>query len=197
MPFIRKLGPTDLNRLKNHFARLDHDDRYLRFGHQISDSAMNDYLERIDWGRAIVLGYLDNGALRGAVEIVPFGRDAPEGAELALTVEKPWRGTGVGYELCRNALILACNRYIRDVTMMCLAENVPMQRIARKLRGRVTRMDSEVESRVVLPRPTPWSIMQEALVAGAAVVGEVADQWTIRGASNEPAAPAEGDRSAA
>ncbi len=197
MPFIRKLGPTDLNRLKDHFARLDYNDRYLRFGHQISDSAVNDYLERIDWTQAIVLGQLENGVLRGAVEIVPFGSSVPEKAELALTVEKPWRGAGVGRELCRNALILACNRGIHDVMMICLAENVPMQRIARKLNGRVMRLDGEIESRVILPRPGPWSLLQEGLMGSAAIVGEVADQWATRQVSNECGAPAADDRSAA
>jgi len=53
--------------------------------------------------------------------------------------------------------------------MICLAENVRMQRIAAKLDARVVHRAGEVEGRVLLPRPSPWSLMQEAVITTGAV----------------------------
>lgn len=177
MSFIRRLGDCDRALVKAHYRRLNGEDRFLRFGHGVSGAAIEHYIDGIDWGRAIVLGYVEAGELRGVVEVMPLsdGYFARE-AELALTVQRPWRNQGLGTELCRRALVLACNRSIREVAMICLAENVPMQRIAERLKARVVRRDGEVESRLLLPDPTPWSILQESLISGAAIMGVVSDQ---------------------
>lgn len=177
MPFVRKLTGADLPRLKDHYDRLDADDRYLRFGHHMGTDAVHGYLDGIDFGDTVLMGQVEGDAVHAMVEVVPLTDGWTRTGELALTVEKPWRGRGIGTELCRRALVLACNRRIREVAMICLTENVQMQRIAAKLDGRVLRRDGEVESRVILPRPSPWSLMQEAVITGGAALGTFVDQF--------------------
>ncbi len=187
MPFIRKLSSADLPALKAHHARLDGDDRYLRFGHHVSDTALHRYLDAIAWADAILMGHFEAGRLRAVVEIVPLNDGWERAAELALTVETPWRGRGLGTELCRRALVLACNRRIREVAMICLAENVRMQRLAAKLDARVVHRAGEVEGRVILPRPSPWSLLQEAVITSGALAAGLLEP-------SEPGATRPGER---
>lgn len=177
MGFIRRLGLGDRALVKAHYARLGSGDRYLRFGHGLSDHAVDAYVEGIDWFRTIVLGYVDGGVLRGVVEIVPAGPGpwALGSGELALTVERPWRNQGVGTELCRCALVLACNRHLRDIVMVCLTENVPMRRLAARLNAVVHHHAGDMESRLLLPAPTPWSFVGESLISSAAAAGYLLD----------------------
>jgi GNAT superfamily N-acetyltransferase len=197
MPFIRRLLPTDLPRVKDHFARLDADDRYLRFGHGMSSDAVARYLDGIDWLDTILLGHMDGGEIRGLVEVVPLTTGLARLGELALTVERTWRGRGLGTELCRRALVLACNRSIREVAMICLAENVPMQRIAARLDGRVLHRNGGIESRVQLPRPSPWSLIQEVVMSGGEAVGGLTDQWATGNAEIAESPPPHSRRPAA
>jgi len=189
MPFIRKLSSADLPALKAHHARLDGDDRYLRFGHHLSDTALERYLDGIDWADCILMGHIDGGRLRAVVEIVPLSDGWERTAELALTVEKPWRGQGLGTELCRRALVLACNRHIREVAMICLAENVRMQRLAAKLDARVLSRHGEVEGRVLLPRPSPWSLLQEGVITTGAFAAGLLEPVGAGGARPGERAP--------
>ncbi|RDD61277.1 GNAT family N-acetyltransferase [Ferruginivarius sediminum] len=132
---------------------------------------------------------MDGGELRGLAEVVPLTAGFARLGELALTVERPWRGRGLGTDLCRRSLILACNRNIREVAMICLAENVPMQRIAARLDGRVLHRNGDVESRVQLPRPSPWSLMQEVVMASGETIGSLSDQWAAGGAETSENPP--------
>ena len=177
MPYIRKLTPADRPAIRAHLARLDPESRRRRFGYPITPEAAAGHADKLDFADTILLGRIDGGALRGVAEVVPAGTSGVTG-ELGLSVEPSWRGQGLGTELTRRAFTVATNRHLRRVIVMCVADNVPMQRIARKLGGFVLTHGQEIELAVDLPHPSAWSVAQENAIHGGGFLGAAFDQWS-------------------
>lgn len=180
MPWVRRLTPADTPALRSHFRRLDADSRHQRFMGQQGDAAIDEFIDRMTWLGALRLGWMESGRLRAVVELLPERRPLdgcrPPNLELALTVERPWQGRGIGSELVRRALLAARNCHYREVEMVCLADNVRMQRIARKMAAQILRQDGESRGRIRLVPGNPLSMWQEALSVGASLVNGAADQ---------------------
>ena len=161
---VRRLVGADRDRLQAHLLRLDAGDRRLRFGGHASDERVRAYCAGLDWSRSVVLGHLVAGELRAAGELrLIDGTRRPRAAEIAVSVEAPFRGRGLGTELCRRLVVRARNRFVGKVHMLCLLDNRHVQRIARGLGGALTFHPGEVEAEVGLPWPAPPSVAEEWL----------------------------------
>ena len=163
---FRRLAPGERGRLlPEHFLRLDGEDRRRRFGGHASDERVRAYGARLERhpGDAVVLGGFVAGALRAVGELKPIGGAWPRAAELAVSVEQPFRGCGLGTELCRRLVVRARNRFVARVHMLCLLDNRPVQRIARGLGGALHFHPGEVEAELQPPWPDPISALEEWL----------------------------------
>jgi len=160
---IRRLLPSERDLLPGHFLRLSADDRHLRFGGHTDGDRVRAYCARLDRPLAVVLGYLVDGVPRAVGKLKPIAGTLPPAAELAVSVEAPFRGRGVGTELCRRLLVRARNRLIARVHMLCLLDNRSVQGIARGLGGALAFHPGEVEAEIGLPRPQPFSLAEEWL----------------------------------
>ena len=126
---VRALSPLERDALERHFLQLDAQDRRLRFGVPLADSAVRSYVGRIDFEHDGVLGVSND-----ALEIVGAGHLARTGrhAELGVSVLPGYRGRGVGGELLARAHLHARNWGVRALLMHCLSENGAMMHLARK-----------------------------------------------------------------
>jgi RimJ/RimL family protein N-acetyltransferase len=115
--------------------------------------------------------------LRGLAQLAWTEMLWPREAELATSVEPAWRGRGVGSTLVARALRTARNRGIRRITLVCLAENAPMLRIARKLESEIEFSDELRIGHIDPGLPDPGSLMEEWLEDGAAFVETLALGW--------------------
>ncbi|MBP2299474.1 GNAT family N-acetyltransferase [Azospirillum picis] len=166
MPVIRKIMPTELRLYREHLLRLDRVDRYARFTGTLSDDAVKRHCAAIDWGRTVLLGVFADGTLRGAVELCGDRILWPNQAEIGVSIEKAMQGQGVGSTLVRRILTVARNRGIRQVHMMCLADNVRMRALARRFGGRLALDGGEITAQFELPPPNQFSIALETLEDG-------------------------------
>jgi hypothetical protein len=103
--------------------------------------------------------------LRAAAELRPLARTGE--AEAALSVERGWQSRGVGAALLERVLLVARNRQIKHLHMICLAENRRVQQLARKFDAELTFQSGSVVADLIAARPTPVSLMRE-LVADSA-----------------------------
>src|SRR3954465_15816574 len=104
MACIRKLLPAEAAQLVRHLLALTPPERRMRFQGAVSDYAIERRVRRLDWFRTVVVGYVVAGRLRGVAEVC-FERSLwPREAEIAVTVETPWQGRGVGTALTRRAV---------------------------------------------------------------------------------------------
>lgn len=166
---IRKLWPSERELLSDHLLRLGPNDRRMRFCGATKDEFIERYCQRIDWQKATIIGYFDDGVLRGAAELAPTEDTWQRKAELALTVERRYQNRGIGTELLRMALVMARNRFIQTVYMICLLDNVKMQRVATKCDAQLITHPGEVEGQISPPWPSALSLVEEAMAEGHAL----------------------------
>ena len=126
---IRELTRLDSASLQQHLVALGPEDRRLRFGIPIGDSAVRAYVARIDFGRDAVFGVLDDELrLAGAAHLAR----EPGHAELGVSVLPGHRGRGLGGALLARAHMHARNWGVKALFMHCLTENSTMMHLARK-----------------------------------------------------------------
>jgi GNAT superfamily N-acetyltransferase len=166
MTYYRKLFRFDAAAFEAHLLRLDAADRRARFAANASDAAIADYVARIDWPSACLLGCFDGTALCAVAELHADAAAFPRGGEFAVTVAPAWRDRGIGTELLRRTIVLARNRMIGRLRMICLVDNRPMRRMAGKFRGRLDFEDGQVWARLAVPFPDALSLLAESFDDG-------------------------------
>lgn len=187
MTTIRPLLPSELPLVRAHYLRLEREDRSLRFCGQVGDAAIEGHCDGLDWSRAYLIGCFVEGALRGVAELQLERPLLPRFAELAVSVEKPWQKRGLGTRLLRRALVIARNRNVPKLIMLCLLDNVPMQQIARKFADELRIKEGEVEVDVRLPVPTPASLWEEAVSTCFGLIGTWLDRARLGPPANDSA----------
>jgi len=182
---VRRLWPAERSLLAAHLHRLDACDRRMRFCAPVSDAAIDRYVQAVDWLSSDVVGCFVAGELRGAAELVRMPGAGVPAAEASVSVERPFRGHGLGSALVGRLLLIARNRFVRRVEMLCLAENAMMRRIARRHGGTVLSENGQVASRIATPPPSPTSVLEEA-TAESTALARVAFDLAAPAARPEP-----------
>ncbi len=162
---VRRLWSSETELYRQHLLRLDAESRRNRFGGAVSGEFIQRYAEPAALNGAVIYGFFVDGVLRGAAELRPLARAGE--AEAALSVEREWQSRGVGTALLERVLLVARNRQIKHLHMICLAENRRVQQLARKFDAELTFQSGSVVADVIAARPTPVSLMRE-LVADSA-----------------------------
>ena len=132
----------------------------MRFGLPTSDNIMREYVQRIDLRTDYILALIDGDLDVVAAAHIARARD-DDLAEFALSVDREWRGCGVGCELFDRTVLWARNRGIRQAIVYCLYENQAMRHIARKAGVQMTVGAGEIEGRLELLPATPLSFLAE------------------------------------
>lgn len=189
---IRRIWPSERDKLRAHLLRLDAEDRVLRFGGYSSDAQIEAYCRELDWHRAVVIGYLVEGELRGVGELKPLTGRWPRAAEVALSVERPFQNRGIGTELLRRLLAIARNRGLDTLCMVCLLENRKVVRMVRKLGGSLSFEQGEVEARLALPWPDHRTLLLELLDEAGAVLAVLYGRESQATAGERPTSAAIG-----
>ena len=146
----------------------------MRFHGSIGDHAIERYCREIGWFSSFIVGYFVEGRLRGAAQLALDRPWWPRLAELAITVEFPWQGRGVGTELARRSVTIARNRGATHLVLTCLAENQAMRQIAKKLGGALHFDPCTVAADVALRSPTAFTLLDEMLVDSSAAIAPMA-----------------------
>jgi len=158
---IRKLWVGEADKYRDHLLRLDPDSRRNRFGGAVSGEFIQNFVTMTLSLDAVVHGFFVDGVLRGSGEMRSLGETAPDEAEVAFSIEKPWQSHGVGTLLLERTLLAARNRGIKLLHMTCLADNRRMQQLARKFDAELTFDFGSVIGEVEAPFPTPMSMLRE------------------------------------
>jgi ribosomal protein S18 acetylase RimI-like enzyme len=166
---FRKLWPQDADALAAHLLRLDPQQRSFRFGRAVSDDWVAGYAAATNWFSSVILGCWIAGELRGVGEIKLLDHGWPRSAEAALSVERRFEGRGIGSELFQRGLLIARNRGIGRVSMLCQPENLRVQRIVRKAQPRLDYNGDQIECEIDLGPATALSIAAELYDEGCAL----------------------------
>jgi GNAT superfamily N-acetyltransferase len=121
----RRLHRGEKQLLLGHLRRLSEEDLYERFLTRVAGDDLMAHVNR-DKPAHEAIGWFSKGMLRGVIEIF-YGDD---GAEAALSVERKWRGQGIGSELVRRALSFARDKGVTNLSILGRHGNYPLLAIA-------------------------------------------------------------------
>jgi GNAT superfamily N-acetyltransferase len=148
---IRRLWPIEPDRVRAHLLRLDPESRRWRFGGLVGPAQIKAHCAGLGAAGAVLFGYVEDGRVRGLGELLPTGDGDERAAELAVSVERRWRNQGIGTRLLRRLIGAARNRLITRLYMICLIDNDPMLRLARRFEGRLSFERGEALARIEPP----------------------------------------------
>ncbi len=167
---IRRLWPSDMEAFRDHLLRLDSRSRHERFGGGMSDDFLMHYAEHCFGQGDLLYGAFVDSHTCGAAELrsnmaiwseqAPFGRHIH--AEAAFSVETEFRRRGIGEKLFRRIQRAATNHGVETIEIICLPDNVGMQRLAQKFKTQFTFEENSLTGRLTARRPTAYSLMREA-----------------------------------
>lgn len=160
---FRKLTSGDQAAFEAHLIGLDDASRRSRFGMAATDAFLAQYAERCLTLNAIIHGAFDAERLIGVAELRPVVDLAGGDAEIAFSVSEDWRNQGIGTTLFARALRSARNRGYRRLYMTCIAQNAPMQALARKFAAEIMVDFDEYIGVLEPPRATIISLLLEAI----------------------------------
>ena len=167
---IRELGSSERTGFFEHLVALETEDRYLRFGTPLSDTAIALYVERIDFSTDTVFGVFDDRlklAAAGHFSPMPKATGADgsrvRSAEFGLSVARDARGRGLGTALFLRASSHARNLGITSLFMHCLSENRAMIRIARKAGMQIQQTHGETDAYLALEPGTMATAIEEGV----------------------------------
>jgi GNAT superfamily N-acetyltransferase len=156
----RELPASERDALLAHLLALEPEARRLRFAHALSDDALRQYVEGIDFTRDAVFVVTDADlAVVGAAHL---SRE-DEHAELGVSVLQHARGRGIGAALLERSAARARNWGVRVLFMNCLVENTAMLHLARKQGMQVAVSSGEAEAVVRLQQASFTSLAAEAV----------------------------------
>jgi GNAT superfamily N-acetyltransferase len=163
---IRPLAGRHRPGILRHLLALGERDRYLRFGHVVSDAQIRRYVELLDFELDEVFGVFNRRLELVAMAHLAYPSADVAGApcaEFGVSVASHLRGRGLGERLFDRAALHARNRGIDTLLVHALSENTAMLRIARNAGAEVQRDGPEAQARVKLA-PESLASHVEALV---------------------------------
>ena len=160
---FRKLLPTESLLFRDHLLRLDQDSRRLRFANSVPDDYIATYAMKAADAGSLVYGFFENGHLRAAGELKRASAFWTQTAEAAFSVEGGYTNHGLASELMGLIIRSARNRGVKHLVLSCLAENSPMQAIARKYAGELQIDHGDVVADIVPKRPDYMLVASEML----------------------------------
>ena len=191
---VRELSRLERPALEAHFLALGSEDRRLRFGIALGDSAVRAYVERIDFERDAAFGIFDDELrLTGVAHVAR----ASGHAELGVSVLPDSRNRGYGAALLARALQRARNWGVRTLFMHCLSENGAMMHLARKQDMHIVAETGEADAWLKLPPADASShfgevfaqrvaLFDHALRSQAVAARRFAEALTPRTGSRDP-----------
>ncbi len=175
MPLTRTVLRAELPALRDLLLRLGRDDRALRFGAAVGAAGIEAHCHRI--GQAChgvqVIGAFEDRRLVATAELWFSAGPPPRSCEVAIAVDAPWRGRGIGGVLLGRAVLVARNRWADRLRLSCLPENRRMQSLARRFTHELRVREGSAEAKIRLPHPSWPSLWAEAVTDAAGFVASL------------------------
>lgn len=160
---IRKVRASECEVVTAHLKRLDADARHRRFGHDVSDSYIEDYAGGVVAPGNLAFGYFLDGDLRALAELKRTADGPSATAEAAFSVERDFTNRGLASMLMGNVIRSARNRGVRHLLLYCMADNAKMQAIARRHSANLRFEEGGVIADIIPETPDCSSMAQEFL----------------------------------
>jgi len=133
----------------------------MRFCNPADYGFIASYCDSLRGDEVVVFGIALDGRWRAVAELHIVTGEAGRVAELALSVEDPWQGHGIGEKLVARALLAAQNRRVTALYMHIHHDNRRMLALARRIGARLGPGPSGIEARIAPGAPDVFSLTRE------------------------------------
>jgi GNAT superfamily N-acetyltransferase len=147
---VRVLKRAEWPLLRDHLLRLDQASRRDRFNGVVDDDFLKRYVAGCFDDGVIVIGYIEDGEVRGAAELHEPRRSSDLTPEIAFSVERQVRRQGVGSVLFKALLAEAKRNGYRRLRVTTGAQNDAMRALARKFGTKLTFSHGELSGSIDL-----------------------------------------------
>lgn len=169
---VKEVYARHRSRILHHLLALYQADRVLRFGSNVSDEIITNYVNGINFDVDRVFGvfsYRFRLVGVGHLSFMPSpDRLSDNGvnqksAEFGLSVSNNARGHGIGSALFERAAIHCRNANVTTLYFHCLSTNKIMMHLAEKAGMEIQRNHGEADAYLTVSPADPASFMQEAM----------------------------------
>jgi GNAT superfamily N-acetyltransferase len=122
----------ELPLLRDHLLRLDRASRHDRFHGFMDDGFIERYAAKCADDGTVIIGYFENGVVRGAAELHPPDQSSDSLPEIAFSVEASVRRQGVGSILFKKLIAEARLKGYHALRITTGAQNQAMRALAGK-----------------------------------------------------------------
>ncbi len=157
-PLIAQLGSSHRPLVEAHLLSLPAADRYMRFGHAISDVSISAYVRRLRFARDATFGAFDDAGRLLGFGHVALERDA---AEFAVSVDPHVRRQGLGLAILERAGAHARNRGYALLVMIYMPDNRALAALAQSAGMQMACDPAECRAYLQLQPATPESVLRE------------------------------------
>ncbi len=132
------LNSMDWQAFEDHLLRLDRETRCQRFGEQAASGAfLSSYALNVNFENTAILGCFAGTELRASAELRSLTPRWSLAAEVAIVVEAPWQGRGLGFSLLMQTLRAASTNGMTTLYAHCDPSCLKCQRMLRRIGDQV------------------------------------------------------------
>jgi len=162
---VRALTRAEMPLLQEHLLRLDASSRRERFNGVADDAYIIRYADRCLTDGTVVIGFFQDGELRGAAELHVAQKSPDLIPEVAFSVEPGLRHRGVGSQLFTRLIGEAKKAGHTRLRITTGADNEPMRALANKFGAKLTFRQGESTGTIDLTDERLAHIGEEATAA--------------------------------
>lgn len=173
MTTINRLSlPRDRFALETHFAALGTEDLCNRFCHSIKPEAVTKYLDQ--WSAAGIASYGIFDPDRGLIAVSQLAQCAGE-LEVGISVLPTYRRKGLALALLYRCARYARTRGLKALIIHCLANNMPMLSLARRIGMTIEMSNGEADGQLTLRAATTIDFWREIADDQESIAKSIAD----------------------
>jgi GNAT superfamily N-acetyltransferase len=164
--YVRTLTQREeLPLLRDHLLRLDSESRHDRFNGFLDDTFIEGYAARCADDGTVIIGYFEDGTIRGAAELHPPEQSPDSLPEIAFSVERAARRRGVGTILFRRVIEQARAKGYKSLRITTGADNHAMRALARKFGAHLSFRHGESTGTIDLTKQPQAELAKLAIAA--------------------------------
>lgn len=178
---VRRVLPLEYGKYRKHLKALDAESRNLRFAHPVTDEVIDSLCDRweANTDKHILFAVEDDH-----LDFIGVGHIALEdGMELAFSVQKEYRGQGLGGMLMERCIRFCRTHDILDGCMVCLSHNAAIKHLCIKHGIKIHTEYGETTADIHLDEPNLTTYFAEATQSNLAVIDYLSKRsllpWTL------------------
>jgi GNAT superfamily N-acetyltransferase len=176
MAIIPLYLPRDCAALESHFAALEAADLRSRFCGSMRPEMASRYIDQLKATGVPIYGIVSPGqAIVAVCQLAQYEREL----EVGLTVLRPYRRQGLARALLNRAASHARARGLKALVIHCLADNIAMLSLARRIGMRVVNSHGEIDGRWTLRAGTALDFWTEMAYAQEGIADAVMRSWQL------------------